>query len=281
MFFCCLGMTVNAQEKVSETLIRDGVKLYDEGKYDDAISLFRQVDENDSNYVWMLTELSLTFLQTQNYDSAIWYAEKGLQFPSPQRQNLMRNMGTAWLAAGNTAKSLEVYNEAISLYPWSYLLHFNQGMTYMEMKDYRSAMTSLQEAIRCNPFHASSHMRLGMLMARQEQYTRALLSLETFLALEPRSERSNVILVFIENLSSGHLDTTYGDFIEPFAENPLFERLDGLIKSRIALNDKYKPAIKFNASLVKQTTLLMEMLPTEDDPSDFWSETCLPLFRRN
>jgi hypothetical protein len=62
-------MMVNAQEKVSETIIRDGVKLYDEGKYDDAISLFRQVDENDSNYVWMLTELSLTFLQTQNYDS--------------------------------------------------------------------------------------------------------------------------------------------------------------------------------------------------------------------
>ncbi len=65
VFYCCLGMMVNAQEKVSETIIRDGVKLYDEGKYDDAISLFRQVDENDSNYVWMLTELSLTFLQTR------------------------------------------------------------------------------------------------------------------------------------------------------------------------------------------------------------------------
>ena len=275
----CLSLTVSAQEQVSETLIREGVKLYDEGKYDDAIALFRQVDENDSNYVWMLTELSLTYLQTKDYDSAIFYAGKGLQLPSPQRQNLMRNMGTAWLAAGNTAKSLEVYDEAIRLYPWSYLLHFNQGMTYLETEDYRSAMTSLQEAIRCNPFHASSHLRLGMLMARQEQYTRALLSLETFLALEPRSERSNAVLVYIENLSSGHLDTTYGNFIEPFTDNDLFEELDGLIKSRIALNDKYKPAIRFNANLVKQTTLLMEMLPTEGDTGDFWADTYLPLFR--
>ena len=275
----CLSLKVSAQEQVSETLIREGVKLYDEGKYDEAINLFRQVNENDSNYVWMLTELSLTFLQTHDYDSVIYYAGKGLQFPSPQRQNLMRNMGTAWLAAGDPAKSLEVYDEAIRLYPWSHLLHYNQGMTYLELKDYRSAMTSLQEAIRCNPFHASSHMRLGMLMARQEQYTRALLSLETFLALEPRSDRSNVILVFIENLSSGHLDTTYGDFIEPISDNDLFEELDGLIKSRIALNDKYKPAIKFNANMVKQTTLLMEKLPPEVDAGDFWSETYLPLFR--
>ncbi len=276
---CCFSLTISAQEQVSDTLIRAGVRLYDEGKYSDAISMFRQVDENDSNYVWMLTELSMTFLQTQDYDSAIYYASAGLQFPSPYRQNLMRNMGTAYLAAGNPGKSVEVYNEAIRLYPYSYLLHFNQGMTFLEMKDYRSAMKSLQEAIRCNPFHASSHMRLGMLMARQEQYSRAFLSLETFLALEPGTERSNAILVFIENLSSGHLDTTYGDFIEPFAENDLFEELDGLIKSRIALNSKYKAAIKFNANLVKQTTLLMEMLPEDDQSGDFWAETYLPLFR--
>lgn len=275
----CLCLTVSAQEQVSETLIREGVKLYDEGKYNDAINLFRQVDENDSNYVWMLAELSMTFLQTKEYDSAIFYASRGLEIPSPQRQGLMRNMGTAYLAAGNPQKSLEIYNEAIKHYPYSYLLHYNQGMTYLEQKDYPAAMKSLQEAVRCNPFHASSHMRLGILMARQEQYTRALLSLETFLALEPRSDRSNAILVYIENLSSGHLDTTYGDFVNPISDNTLFEELDGLIKSRIALNDKYKPAIKFNANIVKQTTLLMEMLPEEEVAGDFWAEAYLPLFR--
>ncbi|MDX9772911.1 MAG: tetratricopeptide repeat protein [Bacteroidales bacterium] len=274
----CMSLTVGAQEQVSETLIREGVKLYDEGKYNDAISLYRQVDENDSNYVWMLTELSMTFLQTQDYDSAIYYADKGLQFPSPQRQSLMRNKGTAYLAAGNADKSIEVYKEAIRLYPYSYLLHYNQGVTYVESNDFRSAMKSFQEAIRCNPFHASSHMRLGILMARQEQYTRALLSLETFLALEPQSERSNAILVFIENLSSGHLDTTYGDFIEPVADNNPFEELDELIKSRIALNDKYTPAIKFNANIVKQTTLMMEMLTSDAETDDFWAETYWPLF---
>lgn len=276
---CCFSLTISAQKQLSDSLIRAGVRLYDEGKYNEAISMYRQVDENDSNYVWMLGELSMTFLQTQDYDSVIYYASAGLENPSPYRQILMRNMGTAYLAAGNREKSVEVYNDAIRLYPYSYLLHFNQGMTYMEMEDYRSAMNSLQEAIRCNPFHASSHMRLGMLMARQEQYSRALLSLETFLALEPGTNRSNAVLVFIENLSSGHLDTTYGDFIEPFAENDLFEELDGLIKSRIALNKKYKGAIKFNANLVKQTTLLMEMLPTEDQAGDFWAETYLPFFR--
>jgi len=275
----CLCTTVIAQEPVSETLIREGVKLYDEDNYQEAIKLFRQVNENDSNYVWMLSELSMTFIQTKDYDSAIYYAEKGLQVPSGLKQHLMRSLGTAYDGAGHPDKSIEVYKEAIRLYPFSYLLHYNLGMTYLEVGDYPSAMKCFQESIRCNPFHASSHMRLGMLMARQENYTRALLSLETFLALEPQSERSNVILVYAENLSSGHLDTAYGEFIEPFADNSLFEELDGLIKAKLVLNDRYKPAIEFDANIVRQTTLLMEMLPFDDKTDDFWAEAYLPFFR--
>src|SRR5674476_456189 len=97
---CCISLTVVAQEPVSETIIKDGIKLYDEGKYQDAIKLFGQVNENDSNYVWMLSELCLAFLQTKDYDSAIYYAEKGLQFPSGLKQHLMRSLGTAYDGEG-------------------------------------------------------------------------------------------------------------------------------------------------------------------------------------
>ena len=116
---CCFSLTISAQKQLSDSLIRAGVRLYDEGKYNEAISMYRQVDENDSNYVWMLGELSMTFLQTQDYDSVIYYASAGLENPSPYRQILMRNMGTAYLAAGNREKSVEVYNDAIRLYPYS------------------------------------------------------------------------------------------------------------------------------------------------------------------
>jgi len=274
-----LGFTVRAQEKSSETFIEEGVSLYDEGKYQEAIDSYKQVNENDSNYVWMLSELCMTFLQTQNYDSAIYYADKGLQFPSSLRQHLMRSKGTAYDAAGQHDKCIEVYTEATRLYPYSYLLHYNLGMTYLGLNDYPAAMQCFQESIRCNPFHASSHMRLGMLMARQENYTRAMLSLETFLALEPRSDRSNTILIYLENLSSGYIDTTYGEIISPLTDNAIFEELDGLIRAKIVLNDRYKPVIKFNANVVKQTSLLMEMLPFDGIDNDFWTETYLPLFR--
>ncbi|MCK7531638.1 MAG: hypothetical protein MZV63_11690 [Marinilabiliales bacterium] len=48
-----------------------------------------------------------------------------------------------------------------------------------------------------------------------------------------------LILVYAENLSSGHLDTTFGGFfIEPLVDNSLFGQLDELIEGKVVLSGR-------------------------------------------
>ncbi|MGQ1889590.1 tetratricopeptide repeat protein [Thermophagus sp. OGC60D27] len=270
----------NAQQQSSEEIIEKGIKLHDEGKYQEAVQQYHQINENDSNYVWMLSELALTYLQMGKYDSAVVMADLGLTKPSVHKSHLFRTKATALDYAGKPSESIRVFKHAIEKYPFIYLLHFNLAITFLRQEQYADAIQALQEALRCNPFHASSHLQLGILMARQKQYTRAFLSLETFLALEPNSDRSNKTLVFLENIANNYLDTAYGQAIEPVLENRLFKETDHYLKSGMVLTPRFKSPVDFDASLAKQTKMLLDVLPFETNTDDFWAQLYFPFFKQ-
>lgn len=277
--FFLVSISVISQRVPSGDLISRGIELFGEGRYDEAVEVYKMVHENDSNYTLMLAELALAKIQLEQYDRAIYYTKKGLSQPTSYRQHLMRTMGTAYDLSGFTDETINIYQEAIDLYPYSYLLHYNLGVTFMKVERYHEAVKSFQEALRCNPYHASSHMLLGILMARQELFTKALLSLQTFLAIEPHSGRSNQILVYVENICSNYLDPTHGEFINPFTDNTLFNEIDHLIKSKVVLNPRYQSPIPFDASLVKQTSMIFETLQFDVVSDDFWVEMYFPFYK--
>ncbi|MCW3785057.1 tetratricopeptide repeat protein [Plebeiibacterium sediminum] len=266
-------------QETSKEYIQKGNDLYDEQKFAEAIESYKMVSENDSNYHWMLAEMAMTYLAMEKFDSASITVEKGLVEKSNMRCHLLRTKGTIYEYTDNTPKSIETYQQAIKEYPYEYLLHYNLGISYLKTEQFSNAQKCFQEALRCNPYHASSHMQLGKLAARQKQYTRAMLSLETFLALEPASNRSNPILIFIENLSNNYIDTTQGNFIDPIDNNSLFDEIDHYIRAKIVLTSRFPLSIDFNASLVKQTKMLMEVLPYKSDEEDFWVQMYFPFFK--
>ncbi len=263
----------------SQEYIKKGNNLYDENKFSEAIESYKMVHENDSNYNWMLTEMAMTYMAMEKYDSAFIAVNKGLSNKSTLRSNLLRTKGSIYESMGDTQRSIEIYEQAIKEYPYEYLLHYNLGISYLKMERYSEAQKCFQEALRCNPYHASSHMQLGKLAARQKQYSRAMLSLETFLALEPGSNRSNPILIFVENLSNNFIDTTQGSFIDPIDDNILFDEIDHYFRAKIVLTARYPLPIDFNASLVKQTKMLMQVLPYENRKDDFWAQMYFPFFK--
>jgi uncharacterized protein len=263
----------------SGEIINRGIALHDEGKYEEALKNYRLVHENDSNYFRMLAEKALCYLMMGKNDSAIYIAGKGLAIPNKNHQHMSRTLGSAWFNAGEPEKAIEIYSEAIERYPYSHVLHFNQAVTYLSVENFPRAVKSLQDALRCNPYHASSHMHLGLIMARQGQFTKAFLSLVTFLAIEPNSGRSNEILVFVENLASNYLDISMGHAIEPFSCNEIFLETDHLIRSKVVLTDRYEPAISFDANLVKQIQMIMEMQPFHIADDNFWVQLYFPFFQ--
>nr|WP_321412400.1 tetratricopeptide repeat protein [uncultured Carboxylicivirga sp.] len=268
-----------SQQIPSQQVMEEAMKSYDEGKYDLAISQFRTIHENDSNYQWMLAELAMTYMQKGENDSAIMIADQGLKLKGDNVMHLMRTKGTAYDNIGDTDRAIAVYKQAIEKFPFEPLLYFNLGITYYRLENYEDALACFQESATGNPYHASSHRMLAIMAARQKMYTRALLSLETFLALEPNSQRSNALLVYLENFSGNYLDTTMGQFIEPIIDNSLFEEVDHYIKAKIVLTNRYPSMIDFNANLVKQTQMVFDVLPLDQMQDDFWVKMYYPFFQ--
>src|SRR5262249_35809447 len=54
----------------SGEIIKEAVKLHDEGKYKEAISLYKKINRSDTNYVFAMYELALSYSADSQYNAA-------------------------------------------------------------------------------------------------------------------------------------------------------------------------------------------------------------------
>jgi len=261
----------------SGATIKAALQLCDSNKYTLAIDTLLTVDKSDTGYVATLTELAYSYMMANKYNEAVKTCNKALKNPSPIKHRLILIKGNAYDQWGYPDSSLIVYNEALKTYPYSYLIYYNMGVTYMNNHDYKPAITAFQQAIMLNPYHASSHLWLGKLMARMGQYAHAMLSLETFLLIEPSSNRSNANLVFLNSFVNNAMESDF-ETIQPTVDNKAFSETDQLIKSAVAMNKNYKVKVEFDAAVNRQTQLLFELLEYRPNTGDFWMEYYVPMF---
>ncbi len=77
VFVLCLGCLyataqgnnplINSAEKIN-----NGIKLFDEDKYKEALKEYQQVKPGDTNYVWALYEIALTCAADSQF--TLWYS---------------------------------------------------------------------------------------------------------------------------------------------------------------------------------------------------------------
>lgn len=260
---------INSGEVISEAVV-----LYDSGKYAEAIDLFRTVPKQDTNYLYMLSELALTLNAAKEYEQSIQVCLEGLEKPSEFRAHLLGILGTAYDHKGELEKSIETYQTGLKDYPLDYLLHYNLGITYYNSKDYQKAETSFVNALRLNPYHTSSHLNLGRLSAFQGNKVRAMMCFGVYLSL---ANADNERLVFLEKLLNNEIkeESTF-----PFSGSNSFEKLDQIIRARVVNEKSFTSKIPVNAMTVKQFEMLLDQLQLADaQPDDFWIEYYLPLYK--
>lgn len=262
----------------SGEVIKEGIKLHDEGKFSEAIAKFKLVVQSDTNYFWALQELSGSYNYNKEYDKAIETAKKGLAETGYYRPDFYTALANAYDDSGDSLKALEVYLQAIKEYPLVNLLYFNAGLTYSKLKKYDLAVEYYQKGLNINLFHTSSHLALGNLMARQGHVTPAILSLSMFILLEGSSDRAFTALELLEKIAKGTY--TPKEPITTSYNAEAFKELDLIINSKIALNPKYKAKIKNDFDVVKQLQIMLEKFEFNKNETDFWMQTYGPFFEK-
>ncbi|MFM2305434.1 MAG: hypothetical protein RLZZ367_103, partial [Bacteroidota bacterium] len=157
----------------SGAIINQGVEYHDNSKYDEAIKLFNQVPENDTNYTLALAEKAFSYYEKKDYDKTIEICEKALAMGTEYDHSLYITLGSAYDDNGKPEKALETYDKGMKAYPKNHQILFNKAVTLQKMGKYPEAIETYQAVLRISPYHASTHYRLGAIAKKEGDLTRA------------------------------------------------------------------------------------------------------------
>ncbi len=285
LFVLLISSTSISQTKPSFPLINSGkvieeaVKLHDEEKYAEAIEKYLSIPANDTNYAYALSELSLTYIASGDSIKAIETCKKGILTGKEYQLSFYLNLGNAYDMADSLEKAIEAYNKGIEIFPYAHRFYYEMGVAYSQNHNDTAAFRCFSKSVRMNPFHPSSHFQLAKLAARNNKFTQALLAYQMFLLLESTTNRSLSALIEIEKIAGGNYEVNL-DSIVALPTNPdLFSDIEEIIRSKTALNAKYKTNVKLQyLSIIKPLQAMNEMLEYKSSEKDFWMQTYVNLF---
>ena len=265
---------INAKE-----LIQQAVELHDQGKYTEAIAVYKQIPYGDSSYYQALYEIGLSQMQDSQYVAALATVEKGLSKPNDHWPDFYSLKGNLIDDMGDSEKALKIYDTALLLYPANTDLHVNKGTTLLKMKRYKEAEEVLKQGVLINPYHSSCHYKLGFAAYSQGKIVPAFLSFAYYLLLQPSGRYQGLSITYLSTIGKA------GDDIQELIRNRAeeagdnFSTVEKILLSKIALDKKYEPLLKLDDPISRQLQVVFEKLEYDETDSDFWMQYYVPFYK--
>lgn len=286
IFFLIANLSFS-QSKI-DSLIKTGIKFHDEGKYENAIKLYKEALELDPREAHLNYEIALSSLYLKDYKSAIQFSDIILgnnDLDKDIKRQAIITKGSALDYQGKTNESIELFEEGLKKYGPDYLLYYNLGVDYYTIKKYKKAEEAYISSIKLKRDHPGSHYMLGKLMNHQEYKCKSLLSLFYFLYLEPNTERSKNAFNTIYKIFNGddNITVNKGDKeinikVNVNANDNDFVSVDFLISMFQANNLRDENKYKTKAELlIENTKSFIDFADKKkNDTNNLWNNFYIP-----
>lgn len=273
-----------SQEKLphldAEKLQAEAMEIGAAGDYEKALEILQKVNSKDSLYCSTLISISYYQLNNGNLEEAIETTNKGLALDCPsEKLSFYINKGVSLLNLEKYEEAVQVFQEALGVYPRNAQLWFNLGRVLENQKKLEDAVSAYQNAILFNPAYAKPHLRLGDICYKQELFSQALMSYNMFLLLNPDGDDSFAVLkglnelVKIKNPNKANPNLTISE------DAGSFRQLDLILENKLALNDRYEVDADILIPLTRQNHLMLEQLALLDKKDGFWSNYYVPAYQ--
>jgi Tfp pilus assembly protein PilF len=176
--------------QTAKELVSEGVELYDNGKYTEALAVYekaRKIDPKDDGIIY---EMGLTYSRLKDYTKAIECADKVIAMDTDLLAKAYLLKGSALDYSGKPKDALSVFKKGIKKRPDYYSLYYSVALTSFNQKEYEQAEEALQSCLKLNPLHVNSHYLMGVL--KTDEKSKSMLALLNFLIVEPTGKRANV-----------------------------------------------------------------------------------------
>lgn len=130
-------------------MFNEGIRLYKEGKVDEALSLFRKVVEINPKDGEAWIYIGTIFLTKNDHEGAIAAFEKGLaqSLPGSIAASGWVNLGIAYqLGRKDSLKAIEAYERAIAFKPDLPEAHYNLILAHLSQKNFAEAIKAGERA---------------------------------------------------------------------------------------------------------------------------------------
>jgi choline-sulfatase len=178
-----------------------GGRLEKNGRYDDAMQLYRTALSNGLDSGRLHSRLADLLLRRGDKDLAITEYEKAAQI-NPVDLDSQNNLATAYLEKGRLAESERTFKWILANDAGYSAAQNGMGLVSIQKRDFPAARGYFEKAAQLDPDLVEVHMNLGLLYEMAGERDRARSSLETFLSKASPAQYGSVIPRVREKIAS-------------------------------------------------------------------------------
>ena len=282
-----LFVVLNAQSQSSlNELVEQGIEYHDAGNYEDAINVYKEALVLDPKSLLVHYEISLSYFKMNNCEKAIEHSKVVVKANKDHLIPAYLVQGSCLDLLGKTRQSIKLFEKGIKKLGDDYLLHYNLGLNYFKLKDYKKTEIYAINAIKANANHSSSHFLLGYANYFQNKTVESLLPVYYFLMLEPETKRSQEGYALLKDVFGGNVTedpdkpNTINISIPSSGLDSEFAAAEMLIplleSSKLREDNKDKTE---DEMFIENTTSVFKVLgESKNEARSFYSEFYVPFF---
>lgn len=168
-----------------ERSLQEAIALHQEGRLDEAQTLYRKILESHPKHADALNLLATISLQKGDFRPAITLLHKAISL-QPKRADYYSNLGSAERGVGELDKAINSFLKALTLQPGHLESQFNLGQSQLELGDFTSAATSFRRILQTKPTFIPAHEMLARSLLGQGLLDEALSSLHSIVERNPQ-----------------------------------------------------------------------------------------------
>lgn len=259
----------------NDSIIRKGVRLHNEKKYDEALKEYQRISKIDPKYLTAQYEIALTLSAQEKKTELKAFLEdlysKGKMVENPE---LFQLYGIYLSDEKEYEASEKIFKEGEKYLPNYSSLEYNFALLYIRKGETQKAIDILKNIITNNPNHASSHYLLGITALENGKIIEGTLALMSYLALSPTGPYATKAVVAL-NANYGQNYLSENKFVfSKSGDN--FEEIETILRNQLPLKKVYKIKSSIDDKITRQIQAIAEYSLEHKMGDGFFENTYIP-----
>jgi len=171
-------------------LLQQGIQAYNQGKFDEAMSLFDLILEHNPGNADALNNKG-TILNIQgNFVEAQTYFERTLEI-RPRSVMALNNMGTSFIGQGDIEQGIQYFDKVLEMNPEHVNTLNNKADALIRLGEYEDAFTSLNKVMKIDSGNKEAIANLQFIEFKLEY-----LEIDGFMEIQVNDSQGNLVTHF-------------------------------------------------------------------------------------